>query len=96
MHPICVYFADSKEEFRPDVLSLYDERIRLVCKNPVASARLFDFMIQTFISDVLGVEATHAGFYGQTSGYYGTVEQQGRLTLHLHLLLWIKGSLNPQ
>ena len=96
MHPICIYFADSKEEFKPDVLSPYDERIRLVCKNPVAGARFFDFMIRSFISDVLGVEASHAGFYGQTSGYYGTVEQQGRLTLHLHLLLWIKGSLNPQ
>ena len=24
------------------------------------------------------------------------VEQQGRLTLHLHMLIWIKGSLNPQ
>ena len=53
-------------------------------------------MIQTFISDVLGVGATHPGFYGQTSGYYGTVEQQGCLTLHMHLLLWIKGSLNSQ
>ena len=29
-------------------------------------------------------------------GYYGTVEQQGRLTLHLHLLLWIRGALSPQ
>ena len=27
---------------------------------------------------------------------YGTVEQQGRLTLHLHMLLWIKGALAPQ
>jgi hypothetical protein len=27
--------------------------------------------------------------------YYGTVEQQGRLTLHIHLLLWIKGGLTP-
>jgi len=26
----------------------------------------------------------------------GTVEQQGCLTLHLHMLIWIKGSLNPQ
>ncbi|KAH6888906.1 hypothetical protein BKA70DRAFT_1033599, partial [Coprinopsis sp. MPI-PUGE-AT-0042] len=34
--------------------------------------------------------------YGQTSAYYGTVEQQGRLTLHLHLMLWISGSLSPQ
>ena len=36
------------------------------------------------------------GLYGPTSGYYGTVEQQGHLTLHLHLLLWIKGNLNPE
>ena len=95
MHPICIYFAGSKEEFTLD-LSSYDERIRLVCRNPIAGARFFHFMIQTFISDVLGVDATHPGFYGQTSGYYGTVEQQGRLTLHMHLLLWIMGSLNPQ
>jgi len=35
-------------------------------------------------------------FMVNTSAYYGTVEQQGRLTLHLHLLLWISGSLTPQ
>ncbi|EIW51249.1 uncharacterized protein TRAVEDRAFT_137693, partial [Trametes versicolor FP-101664 SS1] len=34
--------------------------------------------------------------YGKTSGYYGTVEQQGRLTLHMHMLIWIKNSLTPQ
>ncbi|KAJ7710250.1 hypothetical protein B0H16DRAFT_1207266, partial [Mycena metata] len=34
--------------------------------------------------------------YGETGAYYGTVEQQGRLTLHLHLLLYIKGALPPQ
>jgi hypothetical protein len=33
---------------------------------------------------------------GKTAGYYGTVEQQGRLTLHLHILLWIENSLTPQ
>ena len=53
-------------------------------------------MVETFISDVLGVDAKHCGLYGDTNGYYGTVEQQGRLTLHLHMLIWIKGSLNPQ
>ena len=49
-----------------------------------------------FIKHVLGVEQDHTGIYGDTSAYYGTVEQQGRLTLHLHLLLWISGSLTPQ
>jgi len=53
-------------------------------------------MVETFISDVLGVNTKHLGLYGDTARYYGTVEQQGRLTLHLHMLLWIKGSLMPQ
>ena len=53
-------------------------------------------MIQAFIKHVLGMDADHPGIYGDTSSYYGTVEQQGRLTLHLHMLLWIRGALTPQ
>ena len=94
-HPICVYYSGTDEEFKPKVVP-YDERMRSVCRNPVAGARFFHFMVKTFIEDVLGVEASHRGLYGDTAGYYGTVEQQGRLTLHLHMLLWIKGYLNPQ
>ena len=94
-HPICIYFADTKEKFNPALIA-YDERARLVCQNPVAGARFFDFMVQMFLTDVLGVQADNReGFYGPTSGYYGTVEQQGRLTLHMHMLLWIAGNLNP-
>jgi len=95
-HPICIYFADTGDKFTPEVPS-YDARTRLVCQNPVAGARFFHFMVQTFLEDVLGVnKLDQPGFYGPTSGYYGTVEQQGRLTLHLHMLLWIKGNLNPE
>ena len=36
------------------------------------------------------------GLFGRTSAYYGTVEQQGWLTLHLHMVLWIINSLTPQ
>ncbi|KAH6874673.1 hypothetical protein BKA70DRAFT_1041076, partial [Coprinopsis sp. MPI-PUGE-AT-0042] len=35
-------------------------------------------------------------FYGPPGAYYGTVEQQGRLTLHLHVMLWIKNSYSPK
>ena len=42
------------------------------------------------------MDVDHSGIYGNTSAYYGTVEQQGCLTLHLHMLLWIKGALTPQ
>ena len=49
-----------------------------------------------FIKHVLGVNQDHPGLSGDTAAYYATVEQQGRLTLHLHMLLWILNSLSPQ
>ena len=53
-------------------------------------------MVNLFIRHVLGVGKDEPGIYGKTAGYYGTVEQQGRLTLHLHMLLWIQNSMTPQ
>jgi hypothetical protein len=94
-HPICLYFADTNEEFRPE-LTFSPECSTLIAKNPVAAARFFHFICENFIKHVLGVGSNHPGLYGETDAYYGTVEQQGRLTLHLHLLLWIKGALSPQ
>jgi hypothetical protein len=94
-HPICLYFADTGEKFSPELRSSADRNL-LVAKNPVAAARFFDVMVRSFLKNVLGVDHDHPGLYGKTSGYYGTVEQQGRLTLHLHLLLWIVGAPSPQ
>ncbi|KAL1736321.1 hypothetical protein EV714DRAFT_174919, partial [Schizophyllum commune] len=53
-------------------------------------------MVRAFIKHVLGVGSGRRGFYGPTSAYYGAVEQQGRLTLHLHTMLWIRGAPSPQ
>jgi Helitron helicase-like domain at N-terminus len=53
-----------------------DERFHLIAANPVAGACFFDFMVRMFIKHVLGVREEHDGLYGNTSGYYGTVEQQ--------------------
>lgn len=36
------------------------------------------------------------GLFGESAAYYGTVEQQGRMTLHLHMVLWIMNALSPQ
>ncbi|KAF7964763.1 hypothetical protein HWV62_3250 [Athelia sp. TMB] len=94
-HPICLYYANTKETFSPE-MPASDVCDRLIANNPVAGARFFHFVVQLFIKHVLGVDQNHDGLYGETAGYYGTVEQQGRLTLHLHLLLWIKGSPTPQ
>ena len=95
MHPISLYFADTQETFSP-ILRSYEERYVLIAHNPVAGARFFNFMCEMFIKHVLGVGEKHSGLYGNTGAYYGTVEQQGRLTLHMHMLLWLKGSLTPQ
>ena len=53
-------------------------------------------MVQMFIRHILGVKQDHTVIYSNTFAYYGTVEQQDHLTLHLHLLLWISGLLTPQ
>ncbi|KAI0358879.1 hypothetical protein OH77DRAFT_1396241, partial [Trametes cingulata] len=53
-------------------------------------------MVDLFIKHVLGVGLDRPGLYGKTAGYYGTVEQQGRLTLHMHMLIWIQNVLTPQ
>ena len=94
-HPICLYYADDDVEFKPD-LRLPDEAYRLIAKNPVAAARFFHFICENVIKHVFGVGQNHAGLYGETEAHYGVVEQQGRLTLHLHCILWIKGSPSPQ
>ncbi|KAJ6630460.1 hypothetical protein B0H10DRAFT_1774914, partial [Mycena sp. CBHHK59/15] len=53
-------------------------------------------MVNAFLKHVLCWEDITPGWFGHTKSFYGTVEQQGRLTLHLHLLLWIQNALSPQ
>ena len=95
-HPLCLYFADNKETFNVDLIHSSDERFRLIANNPAAGARFFHFMVDMFIVHVLGLGKKRQGLYGDTSAFYGTVEQQGRLTLHLHMLIWIRGTLPPE
>lgn len=94
-YPVALYYADTDQTYYPEIM---DKNIRtnLIAKNPVAGARFFKMMVELFLKHVLGVKADHPGLYENTQGYYGTVEQQGRLTLHLHLLLWIQHALTPQ
>ncbi|TFK59780.1 hypothetical protein BDN72DRAFT_943335, partial [Pluteus cervinus] len=73
-HPICIYYADTKQEFKPTILE-HNDRFRIVTRNPVAAARFFHLMVSLFIQHILGVGTDHLGIYGQTTAYYGTVEQ---------------------
>ncbi|OBZ74566.1 hypothetical protein A0H81_05659 [Grifola frondosa] len=69
---------------------------RAIANNPVACARFFHFMVEAFLKHILKVDTEEVGLFGKTEAYYGTVEAQGRLTLHLHLLLWLVCHLSPQ
>lgn len=93
-HPLCVYWSGSDETFRPEIKTAQD-RLRLVTRNPVACARFFDHVVQLFIKHVCGwtEDGPVRGLFGRPLAYYGTVEQQGRMTLHLHFLLWIQGQI---
>ncbi|PPQ65718.1 hypothetical protein CVT26_000335 [Gymnopilus dilepis] len=95
-HPLCLYYAGKQVDFQPEVVLPPEERKRLISQNPVAAAKFFHFMVQAFIRHILGMKDDQEGLFGKTDAYYGMVEQQGRLTLHLHVLLWIAGSPSPQ
>jgi hypothetical protein len=94
-HPICLYFADTKEKFIPNIRRP-DEHWRLIANNPVACAQFFHLMVTLFIKYVLGWDSDIIGLFGKLAAFYGVVEQQGCLTLHLHTLLWLKGNMSPQ
>ncbi|PPQ74448.1 hypothetical protein CVT24_000036 [Panaeolus cyanescens] len=93
-HPLCLYWASRDVKFRPEIKG-YAEREHIVTRNPVACAKFFHYMVKLFIKHICGwtEDGPTRGAFGVPSAYYGTVEQQGRMTLHLHFLLWIEGSL---
>ncbi|KAF6759627.1 hypothetical protein DFP72DRAFT_792664, partial [Ephemerocybe angulata] len=52
-------------------------------------------LVLLFIKHICGwtEDGPKRGLFGTPAAFYGTVEQQGRMTLHLHFLLWIAGQL---
>lgn len=74
------------------------QRASNIAADPYAAARFFHFMVRTILTTLFGVEATpfkvnsRKGVLGKVSAYFGTVESQGRGSLHLHMLVWLEGS----
>ena len=97
-HPICLYFCGEKVDLLSSVSQLPDfqRRMRLIAEKPVACARFFHLMVTLFITHVLRLDDADGGLFGPVQAYYGTVEEQERLSLHLHMLLWIMCSLSPE
>lgn len=79
------------------------QRAANMASDPYASAKYFHFIIQCVLEILLGIKKKRNGIFERTDGifgkiqaYIGTVEAQGRGTLHLHMLIWLKDAPSPQ
>ena len=88
--PVFLLFAGELGEVTTVPLPPLPRRCAAVAKDPVSCARFFHFVITRFLADLL-----QGGVLGPLDEYFGTVETQGRGSLHLHLLVWILGSPPP-
>lgn len=83
----------------PDQVPNYWEQALLVAQNPAIAAKIFNIYMKAFLRAFIGYDAEgknlQGGIFGIPQGYYGCVEAQGRGSLHCHMLIWLKGSLNP-
>lgn len=74
------------------------QRSMNVAKDPYASAKYFHTLIAALLKHLFGVSvqghAVHSeiGVLGEVAAYFGTVETQGRGSLHLHMLVWLKNT----
>ncbi|KAF8425808.1 hypothetical protein L210DRAFT_3615050 [Boletus edulis BED1] len=79
-----------------------NKRALNVARDPYASTKYFFFIINAILSTLFGIEVTRdqihstGGVLGKLSGYFGVVEAQGRGSLHVHVLLWLKDAPNSE
>ena len=101
-NPLVRFLAGSDIDIDSVLPGEYDSfsQSMLVSKNPFTTAKFFNLYMQAFIQAILVYtpdlqkQKHEDGILGKVKAYYGCVEAQGRGTLHCHMLIWIKGSLN--
>lgn len=70
----------------------------IIANDPYAAAKFFHFVIRAILEELLGIQVDERrhitrqlGIFGTVEAYVGTVEAQGRGTLHLHMIVWLQG-----
>ena len=72
-------------------------RFRIVAEHPVAAALYFQRVLDLVIEHVIGWDKKkrmpyrRGGIFGPVKAWLRVVEEQGRLTLHAHFLIWLYG-----
>ena len=99
--PIAQVFAGEEIDLDDFVSTLKPDssrRARNISNDPYAAAKFFHFMINAILQALFRIKVTKSkitagmGVLGRVSAYFGTVECQGRGTLHLHILIWLQNT----
>jgi hypothetical protein len=78
-----------------------EQQSKNIAADPYAAAKFFHFFIVAVLEELYGIKAYHygghvqrmEGIFGKVASYIGTVEAQGRGSLHLHIIVWLCGAL---
>ncbi|KIK34584.1 hypothetical protein CY34DRAFT_26824 [Suillus luteus UH-Slu-Lm8-n1] len=76
-----------------------NRRAQNIARDPFATTKYF-FIIKAVLSTLFQIEVkgnrVHSGMgmLGHVSGYFGIVEAQGRGTLHVHMMIWLRHTPN--
>ncbi|CAF4243956.1 unnamed protein product, partial [Rotaria sordida] len=70
------------------------ERAEIVASHPVATAKFFHHLISSILAALID-GGPSGGVLGKIKAYFGTVESQGRGSLHLRILIWLDHDLTP-
>lgn len=103
--PIAQVFAGediNMEDFMQTAGPNSTQRSRNIAADPFAAAKFFHYLIKVILEELFGIKVNkdssitrERGVLGIVEGYIGSVEAQGRGTLHLHILLWLRGAPTP-
>jgi hypothetical protein len=100
-NPLVKFLAGSEidlDELLPKDLPNYIDQAVGIVKNPFIAAQFFNIYMKAFIKTILDFdpkqEEEEGGILGVVKAYYGTVEAQGRGSLHCHMMIWVTCSLN--
>lgn len=74
------------------------KRLKNIVDNPYAATKFFQAVINAILVYLMGVRGkrgsiqTTGGIFGDVDAYFGVVEAQGRGSLHVHFLIWLKNT----
>lgn len=94
-----MWFALSPLQSSPyrDLVPLGNLRFDILAKHPVAAALYFERVVRLVIRNVIGWDELESkpfkdgGLFGIAKAWLRVIEEQSRLTLHAHFLIWLVG-----